>query len=105
VIRRLRFLGAAPRSERDRTEAEAQRLARKAAVEALQQRIEEQQRALVAARAEIIRLTARLRVAEHVRHAPDWMHGPARAARNLDPDVTVVVPSSLIRRPAKGRHR
>ena len=105
MIRRLRFLGAAPRAARAETEAEAQRAIRLAVDEARLQRIAELEHALAEERAENIRLRAKLRVAEFVQHAPQWMAGPDRAARNLDFDITSVIPSSLIRRPAKGRHR
>jgi len=86
-------------------EAEAQRAYREAIDEARRERIAELERERDEARAEVIRLRARLRVAEIVRDTPAWMGAPARAARNLDPDLTVVVPSSVIRRGVKGRHR
>lgn len=105
MIRRWLFRGPAPAADRARTEAEAQRDVRRAATEAQAQRIEELERLVAERDAQIIRLTARLRVAEVVEHTTRWMDRPARAARIADPDLTSVVPVSAIRRPEKGRHR
>jgi hypothetical protein len=100
-----RFRGPAPAAARAATEAEAQRDARRAATEALEQQVEALKQQLAERDALIVRLTARLRVAEVVEHTTQWMKAPARAARNLDPDLTSVVPASLIRKPERGRHR
>lgn len=101
---KISFLGARRRDHE--VEAEAQRDARRAATEALEQQIEALKAALADRDDRIIRLTARLRVAEVVQHTPQWMAAKARAARVLDPEITSVVPADLVRRAAaKGRHR
>lgn len=105
MIRRLRFLGAAPRSERDRTEAEAQRLARKAAVEALEQEIEALRKALAERDTTIIQLTAKLRVAQFVQHTPGWMAHGMRAQDTLDGPTQVVAQSELRKRWRTVGHR
>jgi hypothetical protein len=105
MIRRLLFRGPAPREARAETEAEAQRAYRKALDEARCERIAELEQRLALAVTEIVQLRAKLRVAQHVAGAQEWMRAPARAARNLDPELTSVVPASLIRKPEKGRRR
>jgi len=92
------YRGAAPAADREATRAEAYVDFLEAQNVALRAQLAEKD-------AQIIRLTAKLRVAQFVQHAPDWMGAPARAARNADPDLTVVVPSPVIRRGVKGRHR
>jgi hypothetical protein len=106
VIRRLLFRGPAPAADRAATEAEAQRAYREALDEARRERIAELERDLAAERAENIQLRAKLRVANHLAGAQEWMRAPARAARNLDVEITSVVPADVLRRAAaKGRHR
>ena len=98
MIRRLLFRGPAPAADRREVEAEAQRDIRRAATEAQAQRIDELERQLAERDAQIIRLTARLRVAEVVQDTPRWMDAKARAARNLDTEITSVVPADVLRR-------
>lgn len=106
MIRRLLFRGPAPAADRAATEAEAQRAYREALDEARRERIAELERLLAAERAENVRLRAKLRVGEVMAGTEEWMRRPARAARNLDTEITSVVPADVLRRAAaKGRHR
>jgi hypothetical protein len=113
VIRRWLFRGPAPAADRKATEREALADLRSAEIEqqlradnaGLKRMLAERDATIAERDAQIIRLTARLRVAEVVQDTTQWMRAPARAARNLDAGITSVVPASLIRKPEKGRHR
>lgn len=121
MIRRWLFRGPAPAADRALTEREALADLRSAEIEqglrsqvaylgalleARGERVAELEQHLVAERAKVVRLEADLRIARTVGAIPlPWESNHTLRAQHLDGMKTSVVPSALIRKAAKGRHR